>query len=178
MSKQRERKQQIVNEIKEKLDNSSAVIVTDYRGLNVSQMTKLRAELRNAGIEYKVLKNTLTSLAARELDLADLDNYLSGPTAIAFSREDPVAPAKVLTKFAKEHKALEIKGGLLDGKIIDANSIKALADLPGREELLAQVLRGFQSPLSQLVNVLNGPIRNLVYVLEAVRKQKEAGVEA
>jgi large subunit ribosomal protein L10 len=178
LSKQRERKQQIVNEIKEKLDNSSAVIVTDYRGLNVSQMTKLRAELRNAGIEYKVLKNTLTSLAARELDLADLDNYLSGPTAIAFSREDPVAPAKVLTKFAKEHKALEIKGGLLDGKIIDANSIKALADLPGREELLAQVLRGFQSPLSQLVNVLNGPIRNLVYVLEAVRKQKEAGVEA
>ncbi|HHX50937.1 MAG TPA: 50S ribosomal protein L10 [Clostridia bacterium] len=177
MSKQRERKEQVVGEIKQKLDSSSAVILTDYRGLNVSQVTRLRAELRKADVEYKVLKNTLTSLAAHELDLAGLDTFLTGPTAIAFSKEDPVAPAKILTKFAKEFKVLEIKGGLLDGKIIDSASIKALADLPGREELLAQVLRGMLSPLSGLANVLNGPIRNLVYVLEAVRKQK-AGAEA
>lgn len=177
MSKQRERKEQVVGEIKQKLDSSSAVILTDYRGLNVSQVTRLRAELRKADVEYKVLKNTLTSLAAHELDLAGLDTFLIGPTAIAFSKEDPVAPAKILTKFAKEFKVLEIKGGLLDGKIIDSASIKALADLPGREELLAQVLRGMLSPLSGLANVLNGPIRNLVYVLEAVRKQK-AGAEA
>jgi len=177
LSKQRERKEQVVGEIKQKLDSSSAVILTDYRGLNVSQVTRLRAELRKADVEYKVLKNTLTSLAAHELDLAGLDTFLTGPTAIAFSKEDPVAPAKILTKFAKEFKVLEIKGGLLDGKIIDSASIKALADLPGREELLAQVLRGMLSPLSGLANVLNGPIRNLVYVLEAVRKQK-AGAEA
>ncbi|WP_227764095.1 50S ribosomal protein L10 [Zhaonella formicivorans] len=173
MSKQRELKQQQVAEIKQKLQESVAAVLTDYRGLNVAQVTKLRTQLREAGVEYKVLKNTLTSLAAHELGLESLDAYLSGPTAIAFSH-DPVAPAKVLFDFAKANKALEIKGGVLEGKVIDFNQVKALADLPSKEQLLAKVLGGMQAPLYGMAAVLNGPLRNFVYALEAIRKQKEA----
>lgn len=174
MNKQRQMKQQVVEEITEKLQNSVTAIITDYRGLNVAQATKLRNELREVDVEYKVLKNTLTKIAANNIGLQDLDQYLEGPTAIAFSAEDPVAPAKVLAKFAKENKALEIKGGVLEGKVVSLEEINALADLPSREELLAQVLRGMQSPLTGMANVLQGPLRNLVNVVEAVRKEKEA----
>ncbi len=167
-------KQQVVQEITEKLQNSVTAIITDYRGLNVAQATKLRNELREVDVEYKVLKNTLTKIAANNLGLNDLEQFLEGPTAIAFSSEDPVAPAKVLAKFAKENKALEIKGGVLEGKVVSLEEINALADLPSKEELLAQVLRGMQSPLVGMANVLQGPLRNLVNVLDAIRKEKEA----
>lgn len=173
MSKQRQMKEQIVNEITEKLQNSVTAVITDYRGLNVAQATQLRNELRELNVEYKVLKNSLTKIAADKLGLQDLNQFLEGPTAIAFSKDDPVAPAKVLAKFAKDNKALEIKGGILEGKVVTINEIKALADLPSREELLAQVLRAIQSPLTGMANVLQGPLRNLVYVLEAIRKEKE-----
>ena len=172
MNKQRQKKEQIVAEIKEKLEQSSSVILTDYRGLNVSQVTKMRAELRQAGVEFKVLKNTLTSLAANEIGLSELDQYLEGPTALAFSQDDPVAPAKILIKYAKEFKKLEIKGGVLEGKVVDLEAVKALADLPSREELLAQVLRGMQSPMAGFAGALSGVLRNFVYVLDAVRQQK------
>lgn len=172
MNKQRQKKEQIVAEIKEKLEQSSSVILTDYRGLNVSQVTKMRAELRQAGVEFKVLKNTLTSLAANEIGLSELDQYLEGPTALAFSQDDPVAPAKILIKYAKEFKKLEIKGGVLEGKVVDLEAVKALADLPSREELLAQVLRGMQSPMAGFAGALSGLLRNFVYVLDAVRQQK------
>jgi large subunit ribosomal protein L10 len=173
VSKQRQMKEQIVNEITEKLQNSVTAVITDYRGLNVAQATQLRNELRELNVEYKVLKNSLTKIAADKLGLQDLNQFLEGPTAIAFSKDDPVAPAKVLAKFAKDNKALEIKGGILEGKVVTINEIKALADLPSREELLAQVLRAIQSPLTGMANVLQGPLRNLVYVLEAIRKEKE-----
>lgn len=172
-SKQREINEKIVAEIKQKLEESTAVILTNYRGLNVAQMTQLRAKLREAGVEYKVLKNTLTRLAAHQVGLEGLDDYLTGPTAIAFSK-DPVAPAKILSNFAKENKALEIKAGVLEGKIIDLEGVKALASLPSREELLAKVVGGMQAPIYGLAFVLSGCLRNLVYVLDAVRKQKEA----
>lgn len=172
LNKQRQKKEQVVAKIKEKLEQSSSVILADYRGLNVGQITKMRAELRQAGVEFKVLKNTLTSLAAKEVGLDDLDQYLEGPTALAFGVDDPVAPAKILVKYAKEFKQLEIKGGVLEGKVVDLAAVKALADLPSREELLAQVLRGMQSPLAGFAGALNGVLRNFVYVLEAVRKQK------
>lgn len=172
MNKQRQKKAQIVAEIREKLENSSAVILTDYRGINVGQMTKMRADLRKAGVEFKVLKNTLTTLAAREVGLSELEQYLEGPTALAFSQDDPTAPAKVLMKYAKELKNLEIKAGVVEGKVIDVAGIKALADLPSREELLAQVLRGMQSPMAGFAGALNGLLRNFVYVLDAVRQQK------
>ena len=174
MNKQRMAKEQSVQDITEKLQKSVTAVITDYRGLNVSQATQLRNELRGADIEYKVLKNTLTKIAAKNVGLEGLDQYLEGPTAIAFSTEDPVAPAKILAKFAKDNKDLEIKGGILEGKVVSMEQIKALADLPSREELLAQVLRGLQSPLAGMVNVLAGPLRNMANVLEAVRKEKEA----
>jgi len=173
MNKQRRAKEQSVQDITEKLQESVTAVITDYRGLNVAQATNLRNELRGANIEYKVLKNTLTKIAAKNVGIEGLDQYLEGPTAIAFSSEDPVAPAKILAKFAKDNKDLEIKGGILEGKVVSMAQITALAELPSREELLAQVLRGMQSPLAGMANVLAGPLRNMANVLEAVRKEKE-----
>ena len=164
----------VVEEIKDRLSKAQGIILADYRGLTVAQATELRRKLREAGVEFKVLKNTLTAIAAKEVGYEGLISLLVGPTAIAFGYDDPVAPAKVLSEFAKPNPALELKGGLLEGKVLDVAGVKALADLPSREELLSQVLRGMQAPISGLVNVLQGTIRNLVYALDAVRKQKEA----
>lgn len=168
-------KQEIVAEVTKNFQDAQTVVVTDYRGLNVAQVTKLRSELRQSGIEFKVVKNTLTKIAAKNAGVEGLETFLEGPTALAFGIEDPAAPAKILSKFAKDFKALEIKGGLVEGKVIDIDGVKALADLPSREELLAKVVGGMQAPLYGFANVLQGSLRNFVYVLEAIRKQKEAG---
>jgi large subunit ribosomal protein L10 len=169
-----ELKQPVVQEIKGKLEASKGAVLTDYRGLNVAEVTELRTKLREVGVEYKVVKNTLARIAANEIGIEGLDGYLEGPTAIAYGIEDAVAPAKVLSEFAKAHKNLEIKAGILEGKVIDLNGVKALADLPSREVLLAKLLGSMQSPLYGMANVLQGNLRNLVYVLDAVRKTKEA----
>lgn len=168
-----EEKAQVVAEIKEKLQSSSGVVLADYRGLTVSQVTQLRTQLRQAGVEYRVLKNSMVSRAAQEVGIEGLDSYLKGPTAVAFS-VDPVAPAKVLADFAKTSKNFAIKGGVIEGKVVDMAGIKILAELPSREVLLAQVLRGMQAPLTGMANVLQGPIRKMAYALEEVRKLKEA----
>lgn len=169
-------KKALVAELAEKLKNTKGAVLTNYRGLNVAQDTNLRRKLREAGVEYRVVKNTMTRIAANEVGIQGMDAYLEGPTAIAVSMTDPVAPAKVISDFIKENKlqALEVKAGLVEGKVIDAAGVKALASLPSREVLVAQVLAGMQSPIVGLVNVLQGNIRNLVYTLEAVRKQKES----
>lgn len=169
-------KKALVAELAEKLQNTKGAVLTNYRGLNVAQDTNLRRKLREAGVEYRVVKNTMTRIAANEIGIQGMDAYLEGPTAIAISLTDPVAPAKVISDFIKENKlqALEIKAGLVEGKVIDAAGVKALASLPSREVLIAQVLAGMQSPIVGFVNVLQGNIRNLVYTLEAVRKQKES----
>ncbi|MDR3270933.1 MAG: 50S ribosomal protein L10 [Peptococcaceae bacterium] len=164
---------QIVTEISANLQKSAGVVLTDYRGLTVAEDTKLRAKLRESGVEYQVLKNTMVKRAADAIGLEGLDPYLAGPTAVAFS-EDPVAPAKVLSEFSKTNRKFSIKAGILEGKVIDAEGVKALADLPAREVLLAMVLRGIQAPLTGMANVLQGPIRKLGYALEEVRKLKEA----
>lgn len=169
----RPEKEAIVESIKEKLEKASATVLTDYRGLNVQEITELRKRLTEARVEYRVLKNTLTRLAAEKANIEGLDPYLEGPLAIAFGYEDPVAPAKVLSAFTKEYKKLEVKAGILDGRIIDASGVKALADLPSREELLSMVLRAVQGPLYGLANVLQGNLRNLVYAVDAVRRQKD-----
>lgn len=166
-------KQAIVAELKGKLTETKGAVLADYRGLTVAQDTKLRRKLREAGVEYKVVKNTMLRLAAHDLELQGLDPYLEGPSALAISSVDPVAPAKIIAEFAKEFKALEIKAGLVEGKVIDAAGVKALANLPPREVLIAKMLGSMQSPISGLANVLQGTIRNVVYVLDAVRKQKE-----
>lgn len=168
-----ESKQQVVNEISDKLQRSVSAVLTDYRGLNVAEATLLRKELRDAGVEYRVLKNTLTKLAAEKAGYEELKKDLVGPTAIAFSYDDPVAPAKILSKFAKEYKKLVLKSGVVEGKIIDLQGISALADLPSREVLLAQVLAGFQAPVSGFVNVMQGNLRNFACVINAIKEQKE-----
>lgn len=164
----------VVEELTEKLQNSAAAIFTDYRGLDVQAITELRKQLRDGGVEYKVVKNTLTSLAAKKANYVGVDDLLSGPTAIAFNPSDPVAPAKILSKFAKDHEALEIKGGLLNGSVIDKAEVEKLANLPSREELLAQVLMRMQGPVYGLVYVLQGTLQSLVLALDAVRRQKES----
>lgn len=168
-------KQAMVADLKDIFVNAKGVVFTAYTGITVAQDTKLRRKFREAGVEYRVIKNTMAMIAAKETEKEGLLPTFEGATAMAFSKEDAVAPAKVLADFAKEEKleALQVKAGLVEGAITDAAGVKALADLPPREVLVAQVLAGMQSPIVGFVNVLQGNIRNLVYALEAVRKQKE-----
>ncbi|MBO8178403.1 50S ribosomal protein L10 [Aeribacillus pallidus] len=162
MSSAIEQKKQIVEEIAEKFKNSVSTIIVDYRGLNVAEVTELRKQLREAGIEFKVYKNTLTRRAAEAAGLEGLNDVLTGPNAIAFSNEDVVAPAKILNNFAKEHNALEIKAGVIEGNIATLEEVKALAELPSREGLL-----------SMLLSVLQAPMRNFALAVKAVAEQKE-----
>lgn len=166
-------KQKVVDDIKQKMEGSTGIILADYRGLTVSQDTNLRVELRQAGIEYRVLKNTMVRRAADEMGLEGLESFLKGPTAVAFS-PDPVAPAKILMEYSKKNKNLKIKAGIVEGKVIGPEMIKTLAELPSREVLLSQVLAGMQAPIQGMVNVLQGPILKMGYALEEVRKLKEA----
>lgn len=167
-----EAKKLVVEEIKGRLQKAQGAVLTDYRGLNVAEVTELRSKLRDAGIEYKVLKNTLTRIAANEIGLEGLATYLEGPTAIAFGSDDPVAPAKILAEFAKTHKALEIKAGILEHQVIDMDGVNTLADLPPREVLLAKLLGAMQTPMYGFACSLQGLLRNFVYVLDAVREKK------
>ena len=164
-------KREVIEGIGSKMKAAKGMVFADYRGLTVEQDTELRSALRKAGVEYKVVKNTLTRFAAKENGLEDLDSYLNGPTAMA-SSEDAVAPAKILSEFAKKYDKLEIKVGVVEGKVIDVNGVKALAELPSREVLIARVLGGFNAPITGLVNVLNGNIRGLVVALNAIAEQK------
>ncbi|NLZ93992.1 MAG: 50S ribosomal protein L10 [Firmicutes bacterium] len=174
MSITKKDKEKVVAEVKEDLGKAKSAIVTDYRGLNVEQITALRRALRAENVKYLVVKNTLVRIAARELGFEALDTFLEGPTAIAFGFEDPVAPAKVLTKYAKEFDKLEIKGGLLEGGLIDQARIKALAALPTREVLLAQVAGAFAAPMTDFAGAAQALLQKFVGTLDAVREKKAA----
>ncbi|OGO83149.1 MAG: 50S ribosomal protein L10 [Clostridiales bacterium GWC2_40_7] len=165
-------KRVVVDEISQKIKAAKAIVFADHRGLTVQQDTELRNALRKAGVEYKVVKNSLTRFAAKENGLDGLDPVLNGPTAMASSAVDAVAPAKVLSEYAKKFDKLELKAGVVEGKIIDLDGIKALADLPSREVLISRVLGGLNAPISGFVNVLNGNIRGLVVALNAIAEQK------
>lgn len=167
-------KKDIVEEIKEKVNESEAVVLVDYRGLNVEEITKLRKECRDAGVDYKVYKNTLMRFAFKDAGFEEFTEFLTGPNAVAFGYDDPVQAAKITSDFSKEHDKLEIKVGIVDGKIIDVKEVEALASLPSKEELVAQALRGLNAPITGLVNVLQGNIRNLAYALNAIKEKKEA----
>ncbi len=164
-----------VEEIKEKLDSAKVAILTEFQGLNVAEITELRKLFREANVEYKVYKNTLTSLAARQLGVVGVDEYLIGTTALATSKDDPVAPAKISKDFGARHQAFKIKAGILDKKVILADDVVALADIPPREILLAMLLGGMQAPISGLLNVLQGPMRSLVFALKDLAGQKDEG---
>ena len=171
-------KQAIVASLKEQMTSAKGAVFTGYKGLTVAQDTALRRAFREAGVSYHVVKNTLSAIAAKEAGLDSLVDHFNGTTAFAFSNDDAIAPAKVISKFIKDNnlekaEVLTIKAGLVEGKVINADEVKALASLPSREVLIAKLLGSMQSPISGAVGVLQGVIRNAVYVLDAVRQQKE-----
>lgn len=147
-------KQVIVNEIKEKLDRASSAVLVDARGLTVSEDTSLRKQLREAGVDYKVYKNTMMNLAVEGTQFEGLKDYFEGPSAIAICYEDPTAAASIINKFMKTAKALEFKGGVVDGVCYDAKGMIAVADIPSREVLLSRLLGSFQSPMGSFARVI------------------------
>ena len=159
-------KAQLVTDVATKFRESTTSVVADYRGLSVAQVTQLRKTLREAGVEFQVLKNTLVRRATAQTELTALDEFLVGPTAIAFSK-DAVAPAKILTDFAKKNDALKVKAGVVEGKVVGFDQIKALAELPSREGLL-----------SMLLSVLQAPMRNVALAVKAVADKQENGAQA
>ena len=167
-------KKKIVEDLSAKFTRSKVVIVTDYKGLDVTTMNDLRRKLRSAEIEYRVAKNSILIRASEGTDVALIKDWFKGPNAIALSYDDPVAPAKVLTLFAKDHKKLEIKAGVLNGNVLDAQAIQALSALPSREVLLGQVLSAMQAVPTALVNALNNIPGRLLNVLQAIKDQKAA----
>lgn len=150
-----ELKQPIVQEISEQIKDAQSVVLVDYRGLNVDEDTRLRKQLREAGITYKVYKNTLMNFAFKGTDCESLSSLLEGPNAIAISKEDATAPARILSKFAKDAPALELKAGIVEGTFYDTEGIKAIASVPSRDELLSKFLGSIQSPITNLARVLN-----------------------
>jgi large subunit ribosomal protein L10 len=170
-----EAKKLVVLELKEKFEKAQGIIFYDYRGLNVEEVTDLRNQFRAAGVEYHVIKNSMLRRAADMLEIKGLDEHLAGPTAVAFGFNDPVAPAKVLTEFIKKLKnKTEIKSGLLSGKVITVAGIQSLADLPPKEQLLAQLAGTLNAPIAGFARTLSGIISKLGYALNAVKEQKEA----
>ena len=150
-----ELKKPVVEEISAKITDAQAVVLVDHRGLTVEEDTILRKQLREAGVSYKVYKNTMMNFAFKGTDYEGLSKYLEGPSAMAVSTTDATAPARVLCKFAKNAPALEIKGGVVDGIVYDAKGIAQLADIPSKEELLSRLLGSMKSPISNLARVLN-----------------------
>ena len=167
-------KEAVVESIKEKIGKAQSIVLLDYRGLTVEEVTSLRDQMRQAGIEYRVLKNTMMTRATDELGIAGADELFKGPTAAAFGYEDPTAPAKILVEFIKKTKKTEIKGGMLEGRVIGSDQIKYLAELPSKEVLVAKLLGTMNAPLSNLVGVLSGVPRALVCALAAIQEQKQA----
>ncbi len=156
------KKAQQVSEVAEQFKNATSVVVVDYLGITVEQATNLRTELRNAGVQFAVVKNSILSRAAKEAGLEGMDDIFKGPSAVAFSNDDVVAPAKILADFAKKVEALEIKAGVIEGKVSSKEEIEALAKLPNREGLL-----------SMLLSVLQAPVRNTALAFKAVADQKD-----
>ena len=162
MSNVIEQKQQHVEVISEQLKNSVSTVLVDYRGLKVSEVTELRKQLRDAGIEFKVYKNTMVRRAAESQGLSELNEFLVGPSAIAFSNEDVIMPAKIIHEFSKKHEALEIKAGVIEGSFVPAEDVRSIASLPSRDGLL-----------SMLLSVLQAPVRNFAYAVKAIGEEKE-----
>ena len=165
MSKNIEIKKGIVAEIKEKFEKAQTAVLVDYRGMNVAEVTELRNQLRKAGVEYAVLKNTMINLAVKDMGFDGIEKHLEGPTAVAFGYEDAIAPAKILSEVAKKNKNLTIKCGVCDGAYLDASGVEALANTPSREVLIARIMGSMMSSVSKFV-----------YCVEAIRK-KQAGEE-
>lgn len=169
-------KETSVAELREAFAKASVAVVADYRGLTVAEITDLRRRIQKAGGELTVAKNTLIKLVAKDQEnWKELEQFLKGPTALAIGFDDPVTPMKALTDFAKEKRKVEVKirGGVLEGKALDTAGVKDLANLPSKEQLLGRMLGSLQAPPQNLASVLSAVSRNLVYAIDAVRRQKE-----
>ena len=169
-----EQKQQIADDLRDRFSKSVIIVVTDYKGLDVAAMNDLRRKLRAEEVEYQVVKNSLLIRASEDNDVALIKDHFKGPSAIALSYDDPVAPAKVLAQFAKDNNKLEIKVGVMNGQVLEADAIKALAKLPSREILLGQLLSALNAIPTSLVRTIAEVPRSFVNVLAAIRDQKEA----
>lgn len=168
------RKENAVKELRDRLAGSQNLFLTDFQGLTVEEITKLRGELRKDGSTYAVVKNTLFKIAAGDDIAKQLDAFLAGPTGIVFAGTDPVAPAKAIKQFADDSKKLGIKAAFIDGKLVDKKQVETLAALPPKIELIAKLVGTLANPLRGLVTVLSGNQSGLVRVLNAIREQKEA----
>lgn len=179
-----------VEQIQDRFQNSEVIILTDFQGLTVTEINELRRQLRKADIQYKVYKNTLIRVAAQALGIESLESYLHGTTAVALS-SDPATPSKIFKEFSVEHENLKIKGGILGKRVIDAAAVEELIKMPSREQLIARTVGGLKSPISGLmfvlhqgspltglVNVLNGSIRQVTTVLQAIADQKNEAEQA
>lgn len=164
----------ILEELDKRLDGASSVIVADYRGITAEKTVLLRKKFKEASVKYFVVKNTLAGIAAEKKSMGDLKEYFSGPIALAVSKEDPVAPSRVIKAFLKEHPdIIKVKAGYVEGSVLNLEQVTALADIPSREVLLGKMLGSLQSPVVGLVGVMSGPIRSLVAVLGAIKDKKE-----
>jgi len=168
----REEKAQAVASLSGSVGSARNAFLIDFKGITVPQVTELRKQIRETDSKYLVVKNSLTLIAIENSVMTELRDQFQGPTAVAYNDDDPVALAKVLTKFAKDVPAVKFKGALLDGKVVPTNDIISIASLPSREELLTKLVFMLQSPIQGIVNVLNANIRNLAVVLDQVAKQK------
>lgn len=162
-----QQKQAVISEIKENIENAKSLVLVDYRGLNVSELTELRKRFREENVLYKVYKNTMMDFAFKELGYEDILESLEGPNAVAFSMEDPIAAARVSYEFAKEHENLEIKVGYLEGEFMDSAKVQKIASIPSKEVLLAKLLGSLKAPVS-----------NFVYMADALAKKRAEETEA
>lgn len=176
LNKNARMKREAVAQIREMVEKSQSVVVVSTSGVTVAEITALRNKFREAGVEYKVLKNTLVRRALEDLDIHTLDHLLVGPSAFAFGVSDAVAPAKIISDYITDTKSnkITIKAGLVNGEYLDVAGVQALAKLPSRDELLAKMLGSLNAPATNLVGVLSATLRSLVYAVEAVRQQKES----
>ena len=165
-------KESTVAEIKEKIEKAQSIVLLNYRGLNVEEVTELRNKFREAQVEYKVYKNTMMRRAFQDLGYDGLDEFLKGPSEICLCLADPASAAKISSDFCKDHEELEIKTGIVDGKILSLGEVDALAKLPSKDVLIAQVLGGLNAPIQGLANVLSGSIRSLAIVLNAIAEKQ------
>ena len=166
-----------VKKVKERLQNAKSIVLIDYKGINIEEVDELRNRMRNAEVDYFISKNTFIKLALNELGISELDSQLVGPTAIAATTIDEVAPARELAKFRKEimedKDFPNFKLGLVDGKIMEASELEQLAKLPSKEVLISMILQGFNAPVTGFVGVLNGILRKFVYTIDAIAKIQE-----
>ena len=173
-----EKKNEAIDELKKRIENSPSVFFTDFRGLTVGELRTLRNALRKESAAYAVIKNTLFGIAIGTDRRAELTSVLEGPTGVAFAGNDPVGAAKALTQFASDSKKLQIKAAIVDGKVIDRSQVEALSRVPPRGELLARLVGSLNSPISRLHGAMSGHHRKLVYVLDAIHKQRSAAEPA